>query len=304
MPDPDPGPLVWITIDPDTPDDREKLTDGLRSLSAEDPTFRADTKPETGQIVLTGMDELHLYGLIHHLLQEFGVKARIGTPTVRCFEGTRHAVTHTSKFKMAIDPTFVPSAVAIPDAEVTLSIWPTEPGEGGNFVSRVAGDTISEEFVAAIEKGVRIALSRGPRCGFPIADVDVALLDASSSAEDPSALGFEKAARKCMRQGLKKAGLIMFEPVMKVEIVTPEEKADSITGDVVNRRGRVLGRDTSVNPTVITALVPLMNLFGYILSLRSMSSGRAEYTAVFDHWQPVPGDDGPDNFRPAIGKRA
>ncbi|MBR2655746.1 MAG: elongation factor G [Loktanella sp.] len=276
-----PDPVIEIAVEPKTKNDQEKMSQGLARLAAEDPSFRVETDHESGQTIMKGMGELHLDILVDRLKREFKVEANIGAPQVAYRETISHKVEHTYTHKKQ-------SGGSGQFAEVKLEITPTEPGEGYSFESRVVGGTVPKEYIPGVEKGVGSVMDSGPLAGFPVIDFKVALLDGKYHDVDSSVMAFEIAARMCMREGLKKAGAKLLEPMMKVEVVTPEEYTGSIIGDLTSRRGQVTGQDQRGNAIAIDAFVPLANMFGYINNLRSMSSGRANFTMQFDHYEPVP----------------
>ncbi|MBR3370767.1 MAG: elongation factor G [Rhodobacteraceae bacterium] len=276
-----PDPVIKIAVEPKTKNDQEKMSQGLARLAAEDPSFRVETDHESGQTIMKGMGELHLDILVDRLKREFKVEANIGAPQVAYRETISHKVEHTYTHKKQ-------SGGSGQFAEVKLEITPTEPGEGYSFESRVVGGTVPKEYIPGVEKGVGSVMDSGPLAGFPVIDFKVALLDGKYHDVDSSVMAFEIAARMCMREGLKKAGAKLLEPMMKVEVVTPEEYTGSIIGDLTSRRGQVTGQDQRGNAIAIDAFVPLANMFGYINNLRSMSSGRANFTMQFDHYEPVP----------------
>ncbi|WFE75506.1 elongation factor G [Roseinatronobacter sp. S2] len=276
-----PDPVIEIAVEPKTKNDQEKMSQGLARLAAEDPSFRVETDHESGQTIMKGMGELHLDILVDRLKREFKVEANIGAPQVAYRETISHKIEHTYTHKKQ-------SGGSGQFAEVKLEITPTEPGEGYSFESRVVGGTVPKEYIPGVEKGVGSVMDSGPLAGFPVIDFKVALLDGKYHDVDSSVMAFEIAARMCMREGLKKAGAKLLEPMMKVEVVTPEEYTGSIIGDLTSRRGQVTGQDQRGNAIAIDAFVPLANMFGYINNLRSMSSGRANFTMQFDHYEPVP----------------
>jgi elongation factor G len=276
-----PDPVIEIAVEPKTKNDQEKMSQGLARLAAEDPSFRVETDIESGQTIMKGMGELHLEILVDRLKREFKVEANIGAPQVAYRETISHKIEHTYTHKKQ-------SGGSGQFAEVKLEICPTEPGEGYSFESRVVGGTVPKEYVPGVEKGIKSVMDSGPLAGFPVIDFKVALLDGKYHDVDSSVLAFEIAARMAMREGLKKAGAKLLEPMMKVEVVTPEEYTGSIIGDLTSRRGQVTGQDQRGNAIAISAFVPLANMFGYINTLRSMSSGRANFTMLFDHYEPVP----------------
>ena len=276
-----PDPVIEIAVEPKTKADQEKMSAGLARLAAEDPSFRVETDLESGQTIMKGMGELHLDILVDRLKREFKVEANIGAPQVAYRETiSREAeITYTHKKQSGGSGQF---------GEVKMILMPTEPGEGYSFESRIVGGAIPKEYIPGVEKGIKSVLDSGPLAGFPVIDFKVALIDGKFHDVDSSVLAFEIAARMGMREGMKKAGAKLLEPIMKVEVVTPEEYTGGIIGDLTSRRGQVQGQDTRGNAIAIDAFVPLANMFGYINTLRSMSSGRANFTMQFDHYEPVP----------------
>ena len=276
-----PDPVIEIAVEPKTKADQEKMSAGLARLAAEDPSFRVETDFESGQTIMKGMGELHLDILVDRLKREFKVEANIGAPQVAYRETISHEVEHSYTHKKQ-------SGGSGQFAEVKMIISPTEPGEGYSFESRIVGGAIPKEYIPGVEKGIQSVMDSGPLAGFPVIDFKVALIDGKFHDVDSSVLAFEIAGRMCMREGLKKAGAKLLEPIMKVEVITPEEYTGNIIGDLTSRRGQVQGQDTRGNAIAIDAFVPLANMFGYINTLRSMSSGRANFTMQFDHYEPVP----------------
>ncbi|TNF21328.1 MAG: elongation factor G [Rhodobacteraceae bacterium] len=276
-----PDPVIEIAVEPKTKGDQEKMSAGLARLAAEDPSFRVETDIESGQTIMKGMGELHLDILVDRLKREFKVEANIGAPQVAYRETIGHEVEHTYTHKKQ-------SGGSGQFAEVKLVISPTEPGEGYSFESRIVGGAVPKEYIPGVEKGIRSVMDSGPLAGFPVIDFKVALIDGKFHDVDSSVLAFEIAARMGMREGMRKAGAKLLEPIMKVEVVTPEEYTGGIIGDLTSRRGQVTGQEPRGNAVAINAFVPLANMFGYINTLRSMSSGRAQFTMQFDHYDPVP----------------
>ncbi len=276
-----PDPVIEIAVEPKTKADQEKMSSGLARLAAEDPSFRVETDIESGQTIMKGMGELHLDILVDRLRREFKVEANIGAPQVAYRETvSREAeIVYTHKKQSGGSGQF---------AEVKLIITPTEPGEGYSFESRVVGGSVPKEFIPGVEKGIRSVMDSGPLAGFPVIDFKVALIEGKYHDVDSSVLAFEIAARMGMREGMRKAGAKLLEPIMKVEVVTPEDYTGGIIGDLTSRRGQVQGQDTRGNAIAIDAFVPLANMFGYINTLRSMSSGRANFSMRFDHYEAVP----------------
>ncbi|RLL62153.1 elongation factor G [Paenirhodobacter hankyongi] len=276
-----PEPVIEIAVEPKSKADQEKMGIALARLAAEDPSFRVETNFESGQTIMKGMGELHLDILVDRMRREFKVEANIGAPQVAYRETiSREAeIDYTHKKQTGGTGQF---------ARVKLVITPTEPGEGYSFESKIVGGAVPKEYIPGVEKGIKSVMDSGPLAGFPVIDFKVALIDGAFHDVDSSVLAFEIATRAAMREGLKKAGAKLLEPIMKVEVVTPEEYTGGIIGDLTSRRGMVQGQDTRGNANVINAFVPLANMFGYINNLRSMSSGRAVFTMIFDHYEAVP----------------
>jgi len=276
-----PEPVIEIAVEPKTKADQEKMGIALARLAAEDPSFRVETDFESGQTIMRGMGELHLDILVDRMKREFKVEANIGAPQVAYRETvSREAeIDYTHKKQSGGSGQF---------ARVKMVIMPTQPGEGYSFESKIVGGSVPKEYIPGVEKGIKSVMDSGPLAGFPVIDFKVALLDGAYHDVDSSVLAFEIAARAAMREGLKKAGAKLLEPIMRVEVVTPEEYTGGIIGDLTSRRGMVNGQDSRGNANVIDAFVPLANMFGYINTLRSMSSGRANFTMQFDHYEAVP----------------
>ncbi len=276
-----PDPVIEIAVEPKTKGDQEKMSTGLARLAAEDPSFRVETDQESGQTIMKGMGELHLDILVDRLRREFKVEANIGAPQVAYRETIGHEVEHTYTHKKQ-------SGGSGQFAEIKLIISPTEAGEGFSFESRVVGGSVPKEFIPGVEKGIRSVMDSGPLAGFPVIDFKVALIDGKFHDVDSSVMAFEIAGRMGMREGLRKAGAKLLEPIMKVEVITPEDYTGGIIGDLTSRRGQISGQENRGNAIAINCNVPLANMFGYINTLRSMSSGRAQFTMQFSHYEPVP----------------
>ncbi len=276
-----PDPVIEIAVEPKTKADQEKMGMGLQRLAAEDPSFRVETDLESGQTIMKGMGELHLDILIDRLKREFKVEANIGAPQVAYRETIGHEaeIDYTHKKQSGGSGQF---------ARVKMVITPTEPGEGYSFESKIVGGSVPKEYIPGVEKGIKSVMDSGPLAGFPVIDFKVTLIDGAYHDVDSSVLAFEIAARAGMREGLRKAGAKLLEPIMKVEVVTPEEYTGGIIGDLTSRRGQISGQEARGNAVVVNAFVPLANMFGYINTLRSMSSGRANFTMQFGHYEPVP----------------
>ncbi|MCF3973601.1 elongation factor G [Paracoccus salsus] len=276
-----PDPVIEIAVEPKSKADQEKMGLALQRLAAEDPSFRVETDIESGQTIMKGMGELHLDILVDRMKREFKVEANIGAPQVAYREtiSQQAEIDYTHKKQTGGTGQF---------ARIKLTITPTEPGEGYSFESKIVGGAVPKEYIPGVEKGIKSVMDSGPLAGFPVIDFKVALTDGAFHDVDSSVLAFEIAARAAMREGLKKAGAKLLEPIMKVEVVTPEEYTGSIIGDLTSRRGMVRGQDSRGNANVIDCFVPLANMFGYINNLRSMSSGRAVFSMQFDHYEAVP----------------
>ncbi len=276
-----PEPVIEIAIEPKSKADQEKLGVALQKLAAEDPSFRVSTDPESGQTILKGMGELHLDIKIDILKRTYKVDANVGAPQVAYREKITKPVTvdYTHKKQTGGSGQF---------ARVKLVVEPNEPGAGYVFESQIVGGAVPKEYIPGVEKGLESVLGAGVLAGFPVVDLKVALVDGAYHEVDSSALAFEIAARAALREALQKGGSVLLEPIMKVEVVTPEEYTGSVIGDLNSRRGQIQGQDMRGNAVVINAMVPLANMFGYVNTLRSMSQGRATFTMQFDHYEQVP----------------
>jgi elongation factor G len=275
-----PDPVIEIAVEPKSKNDQEKMSTGLQRLAAEDPSFQVSSDPESGQTIMRGMGELHLDILVDRLKREFKVEANIGAPQVAYRETiTREAeIDYTHKKQSGGSGQF---------ARVKMIFRPLEEG-GYNFSNSVVGGSVPKEYVPGVEKGLEQAKETGSIAGFPVIDFEVELIDGASHDVDSSVLAFEIAARAAFREAMQKASPKLLEPVMKVEVITPEEYMGDIIGDLNSRRGNVGGMDQRGNARAIDAMVPLANMFGYINTLRSMSQGRAQYSMQFDHYEQVP----------------
>ncbi|MEQ8357315.1 MAG: elongation factor G [Kiloniellaceae bacterium] len=276
-----PDPVIEVAVEPKTKTDQEKMGVALSRLAQEDPSFRVSTDIESGQTVIKGMGELHLGIIVDRMRREFKVDANVGAPQVAYRETiTRRAeLDYTHKKQTGGSGQF---------ARVKLVFEPLEPGEGFVFENAITGGSVPREFIPGVEKGLKSALDTGVMAGFPLIDFKATLIDGASHDVDSSVLAFEIAARAAFREGIPKAGPVLLEPMMKVEVVTPDEYMGDIIGDLNSRRGNVQGMDSRGNAQVINAMVPLANMFGYVNTLRSMSQGRAQYTMFFDHYSKVP----------------
>jgi elongation factor G len=276
-----PEPVIEIAIEPKSKADQEKLGVALAKLAAEDPSFRVSTDPESGQTRLKGMGELHLDIKVDILRRTYKVDANIGAPQVAYREKLtkRTEINYTHKKQTGGTGQF---------AKVTIVFEPAEPGEGSSFESKIVGGAVPKEFIPGVEKGINSVMGSGILAGFPVVDVKATLIDGGYHDVDSSALAFEIAARAAFREGMQKGGAVLLEPIMKVEVVTPEEHTGFVMGDLLSRRGHVQGQDMRANAAVINAMVPLANMFGYVNQLRSGTQGRANFTMQFDHYEQVP----------------
>ena len=276
-----PEPVIEIAVEPKTKADQEKMSQALQRLAAEDPSFRVSVDHESGQTIIKGMGELHLDILVDRMKREFKVEANIGAPQVAYRESiTKVAeVDYTHKKQTGGSGQF---------AKMSVIFEPGEPGSGFVFESEIVGGAIPKEYIPGVQKGLETAKETGIVAGFPVLDFKVRLVDGAYHDVDSSVMAFEIAAKAAFREAMAKAGAQLLEPVMKVEVVTPEDYMGDIIGDLNSRRGMVQGMEDRGNAKVVNAMVPLANMFGYINNLRSMSQGRAQYTMQFDHYDPVP----------------
>jgi elongation factor G len=276
-----PDPVIQIAIEPKTKGDQEKMGLALNRLAAEDPSFRVKTDEESGQTIIAGMGELHLDILVDRMRREFKVEANVGAPQVAYRETiTRVAeIDYTHKKQTGGTGQF---------ARVKLVFEPNPESEEFVFESKIVGGAVPKEYIPGVQKGIASVLSSGPLAGFPMLGVKATLIDGAYHDVDSSVLAFEIASRAAFREGAQKAGAQLLEPIMKVEVVTPEDYVGSVIGDLNGRRGQIQGQEARGNAVVINAMVPLANMFKYVDTLRSMSQGRAQYTMQFDHYEPVP----------------
>jgi len=276
-----PDPVIEVAVEPKTKNDQEKMALALNRLAAEDPSFRVSVDQESGQTVIKGMGELHLEIIVDRMRREFKVEANVGAPQVAYRETlTKVAdIDYTHKKQSGGSGQF---------ARVKIKFEPLEPGSGVQFVNEVVGGNVPKEYIPAVEKGIRSVADSGVLAGFPVIDFKATLYDGAYHDVDSSALAFEIAARAAFREVAPKAGAKLLEPIMKVEVVAPEEFVGDVMGDLSSRRGQLTGTEPRGNAQVINAMVPLANMFGYVNNLRSMTQGRAQYTMVFDHYAQVP----------------
>jgi len=276
-----PDPVIEIAVEPKTKADQEKMGEALGRLAKEDPSFRVTSDEESGQTIIKGMGELHLDIIVDRMKREFKVEANVGAPQVAYRETLENAseVEYTHKKQ---------SGGAGQFAKVKLLVEPQEPGAGRSVESKIKGGAIPKEFIPGVEKGIETVSDNGILAGFPMIDYKVTILDGLHHDVDSSVLAFELASRACFKEACTKGTLKLLEPVMRVEVVTPEDYMGDVIGDLNSRRGQINTQEQRGNATVITAMVPLANMFGYINSLRSMSQGRAQYSMFFDHYSKVP----------------
>jgi len=276
-----PEPVIEVAVEPKTKADQEKMGLALARLAKEDPSFRVSSDNESGQTVISGMGELHLDILVDRMKREFKVEANVGAPQV--------AYRETFSREAEIDYTHKKqSGGAGQFARLKIVITPNKPGEGYEFKSEIVGGNIPKEYIPGVEKGIASVKDAGALAGFPIIDFSVRLIDGAYHDVDSSVMAFEIAARAAFREVCRDAGIKLLEPIMKVEVVTPEDHLGDIIGDLNSRRGQISGTETRGPSTVIDSMVPLANMFGYVNTLRSMSQGRAVFTMLFDHYQEVP----------------
>jgi len=276
-----PDPVIEIAVEPKTKADQEKMGEALGRLAKEDPSFRVTSDEESGQTIIKGMGELHLDIIVDRMKREFKVEANVGAPQVAYRETLENAseVEYTHKKQ---------SGGAGQFAKVKLLVEPQEPGAGRSVESKIKGGSIPKEFIPGVEKGIETVSDGGILAGFPMIDYKVTILDGLHHDVDSSVLAFELASRACFKEACTKGTLKLLEPVMRVEVVTPEDYMGDVIGDLNSRRGQISTQEQRGNATVITAMVPLANMFGYINNLRSMSQGRAQYSMFFDHYSKVP----------------
>ncbi len=276
-----PEPVIEVAVEPKTKADQEKMSTALQRLAQEDPSFRVAVDPESGQTVIKGMGELHLEIIVDRMKREFKVDANVGAPQVAYRESIsqRAEIDYTHKKQ---------SGGAGQFARIKLVFEPLERGEGFLFENKIIGGVVPKEYVPGVEKGLKDARETGVIAGFPVIDFKASLIDGAYHDVDSSVMAFEIAARAAFREGVAKAKPVLLEPIMKVEVVTPEDYLGDVIGDLNSRRGQITGMDSRGNANVVNAMVPLANMFGYVNNLRSMTQGRAQYTMHFDHYEQVP----------------
>ncbi|CAH2401391.1 elongation factor G [Mesorhizobium escarrei] len=276
-----PDPVIQIAIEPKTKNDQEKMGLALHRLAAEDPSFRVKTDEESGQTIISGMGELHLDIIVDRMRREFKVEANVGAPQVAYRETItrRHEQDYTHKKQTGGTGQF---------ARVKILFEPNAESSEFLFESKIVGGAVPKEYIPGVEKGINSVMTSGPFAGFPMIGVKATLIDGAYHDVDSSVLAFEIAGRACFREAAPKLGVQLLEPIMKVEVVTPEDYVGSVIGDLNGRRGQIQGQEARGVAVVVNAMVPLANMFKYVDNLRSMSQGRAAYTMQFDHYEPVP----------------
>jgi elongation factor G len=277
-----PEPVISLAVEPATQQDKVKLSKGLTALADEDPTFKVRTDEESGQTVISGMGELHLEIIVDRLKREFGVDVKVGNPQVAYREAIRKAARAEGKYIRQSGGR----------GQYGHVVFEIEPLEGGKyeFEDKIVGGVIPKEFIASVEKGLEEAVQSGVLGGYPVIGVKVALVDGSYHEVDSSEMAFKIAASMGFKEAMKKADPVLMEPVMSVEVVTPEEYVGDVIGDLSSRRGRIDGMDMRANARIIRAFVPLVGMFGYATDLRSKTSGRANYSMQFDHYEQTPAE--------------
>jgi elongation factor G len=293
-----PEPVIGLAIEPKTQADVDKLGMALGKLSEEDPTFRVNTDEETGQTVISGMGELHLDIIMDRLKREFKVEVNQGAPQVAYKEAITGTTQHRETYKKQ-------TGGRGKFADIQVIISPSDDNAPGlQFVNEITGGSIPREFIPSVEKGFKAAMDNGVLAGYPLQNMKVRLIDGSFHAVDSDALSFEIAARSCYREALPKCKPVLLEPIMKIEILTPEENMGDVIGDMNRRRGQLLGMDSRAGSQVIKATVPLSEMFGYVTQLRTITSGRATSTMEFDHYAEAPRNVQEEVVAKAKGKKA
>ncbi|WP_318616150.1 elongation factor G [Sporosarcina sp. YIM B06819] len=276
-----PEPVISLSVEPKTKADQDKMGMALAKLQEEDPTFRAHTDQETGEVIIAGMGELHLDVLVDRMRREFNVEANVGAPQVSYRETFRASAEVEGKFVRQ-------SGGRGQFGHVWIEFSPNEEGKGFEFINNVVGGTVPREYIPAVEAGIRDSLDNGVIAGYPLIDIKARLFDGSYHDVDSNEMAFKIAASMALKNAVSKVNPVLLEPMMKVEVIIPEEYMGDIMGDVTSRRGRVEGMEARGNAQVVRAMVPLANMFGYATALRSNTQGRGNFSMVFDHYEEVP----------------
>ncbi|MBO7370832.1 MAG: elongation factor G, partial [Campylobacter sp.] len=276
-----PDPVISVAVEPKTKADQEKMGIALQKLAQEDPSFRVATDEESGQTIISGMGELHLEIIVDRMLREFKVEAEVGQPQVAYRETIRKTIEQEYKYAKQ-------SGGRGQYGHVFLRLEPKEPGSGYEFVNDIKGGAIPKEYIPAVDKGCQEAMQNGVLAGYPVEDVKVTVYDGSFHEVDSSEMAFKLAASMGFKEGARKAGAVILEPMMKVEVETPEEYMGDVIGDLNKRRGQVNNMSERGGNKIIDAFCPLSEMFGYSTDLRSQTQGRATYSMEFDHYDEVP----------------
>jgi elongation factor G len=276
-----PEPVISVAVEPKTKGDQEKMGIALSKLAQEDPSFRVNTDEESGQTIISGMGELHLEIIVDRMKREFGVEANVGAPQVSYRETIRATVEQETKFARQ-------SGGRGQYGHVYIRLEPQEPGAGYEFVNAIVGGVVPKEYIPAVDKGIQEAMGNGVAFGFPMVDVKVTLYDGSYHEVDSSEMAFKIAGSMALKEGTHKAKPVLLEPIMKVEVVTPEENMGDVMGDLNSRRGMIQGMEDAPSGKIIRAEVPLASMFGYATDLRSATQGRATYSMEFGKYSEVP----------------
>ena len=276
-----PEPVIAMAVEPKTKSDQEKMGLALGRLAQEDPSFRVKTDEESGQTIISGMGELHLDIIVDRLRREFNVEANVGKPQVAYRETVRQAVKQEGKFVRQ-------SGGRGQYGHIVIEMEPQERGTGYSFENAIVGGVVPKEYVTAADKGIQEAMQTGPMAGFPVVDLKVRAVDGSYHDVDSNEMAFKVAGSMAFKEAFAKANPVLLEPIMKVEIVTPEDYMGDVMGDISRRRGVLQGTEDSPSGKIINAMVPLGEMFGYATSLRSMSQGRATFTMEFECYSEAP----------------
>jgi elongation factor G len=278
-----PEPVISVAVEPKTMADQERMGMALQRLAKEDPSFRLSSDAESGQTIIAGMGELHLEIIVDRMKREFKVEANVGKPQVAYRETIRAKVEQEGKFVRQ-------SGGRGQYGHVWITLEPAAPGKGYEFVNGIVGGTVPKEYIPAVDKGIREATENGILAGYPVVDVKVTLFDGSYHDVDSNEMAFKIAGSMAFKEAMARAKPVILEPIMKVEVVTPEDYYGDIVGDLNRRRGQIVGMEDSISGKVVTAEVPLAEMFQYSTSMRSMSQGRATYTMEFAKYLEVPGN--------------
>jgi elongation factor G len=290
-----PEPVISVAIEPKTKADQDKMSVALGKLAEEDPTFRTETNPETGQTIISGMGELHLDIIVDRMRREFKVEANVGAPQVAYRETFRAAAEVEGKFVRQ-------SGGRGQFGHVWIKFEPNEEGAGFEFENKIVGGVVPREYIPSVEAGIKEAMQNGVLAGYPLIDVKASLFDGSYHDVDSNEMAFKVAASLALKNAKNKCNPVILEPLVKVEVVIPEEYMGDIMGDITSRRGRVEGMDTRGPAQVVNAFVPLAEMFGYATALRSNTQGRGTYTMTFDHYEEVPKSVGEEIIKKNSGQ--